>query len=457
MSALSGHWLPITGHLPSAPHSEQPIKLHPAPQPTFQHSIRPAQDTMQSTKAPSIPSHEGCLLRLADDDPFAVPANTHPSDSFQLDLENALSGAGLLAHGDSNFGHHATAALPGHSTRSDFTQTADLEQHELAMDEAISRQAASKPHSTPAQTAAEATKSASTEADSQLEGKDTAPQHAGSSTGVGYTDGEDMLGMVGLSATPASTADASHTNNHPLTGPKHVANHVHHLHHASASNHTSSPPAHPTCSIHKNLPIPGTDVAPADKDRCYPHPQIYMNNNYLNDSFYMLYHHDDIPTTHPHPAFTWGDIGRFARVSHRMRRKEPVTVTFVGGSVSSSYCQDPAVTCWVDPVAAWLKEHNPAVQIINNAVGGTTSRTTAECFDAMVGKDADLIFLEYSYNDRCVLCMASCMQCLCLSTVCHIFICLAGAYLQLLLQHALSGTVLPLPSCPLPLPLQVIL
>ena len=50
-----------------------------------------------------------------------------------------------------------------------------------------------------------------------------------------------------------------------------------------------------------------------------------------------------------------------------MRRKDPVRDT---------------------PVSAWLQKHNPAVQIINNAVGGTTSRTTAECFDAMVGKDA---------------------------------------------------------------------
>ena len=350
-----------------------------------------------------VPYHEGRLLRLADES-LQIPAN--PSDSFQLDLESALSGAGLLADGATLSGDHATAALPGHSNRSDFTQTADLEQHKLAMDEAISRKAASKPHSISAQ--AEAAKSMFSEGDSIFEGKDTASQHADNSTEVGHISGKDMLGMVGLSATTASTTDASHTNSHPVTHiPQHVANHTHLLHHKSAYNHTSSIPAHPTCSIHKDLPIPGTDITPADKDRCYTHPQMYKNNNYLNDSYYMLYHHDDIRTTHPHPAFTWGDIGRFARVSHKMRRKDPVTVTFVGGSVSSSYCQDSVVTCWVAPVSAWLKEHNPAVQIINNAVGGTTSRTTAECFDAMVGKDADLIFLEYSYNDRWAL--ASCL------------------------------------------------
>ena len=384
------------GHLPPVHHSEQPIKLQPAVQPTFQHSIRPGQDTILSTE---VPSHEGRLLQLADQ-PLQIPANTNLYDSFQQDLENALSGADLLADGvnlsgDDDSDHHATATLHGHS------KSADLEQHELAMDEAISRKAAGKPHLISAQAAVAAAESAFNEADSRSEGQDTAPQHADNSTGDSHITGKDMLGLVGLSADPASTTDASHTNSHPVTHmPKHVANHTHHLRHKAASNHTSSAPAHPTCSIHKDLPMPGTDIAPTDKNRCYTHPQMYKNNNYLNDSYYMLYHHDDIPTAHPHPAFTWGDIGRFAQVSHKMRRKDPVTVTFVGGSVSSSYCQDPVVTCWVAPVSAWLREHNPAVQIINNAVGGTTSRTTAECFDAMVGKDADLIFLEYSYNDR---------------------------------------------------------
>lgn len=396
----------LAGHLPSVHHSEQPIKLQPAAQPAFQHSIRPGQDTM-----PSIPSHDSRLLRMADDEPFKIQALSDPSHSFQLDLENALSGSDLLADGadllrDGNLDHHVKATLPGHSNRSDFTQAADLEQHELAMDEAISRKASSKSQSAPAQSAAEAAKSVSSKAD--FKGKVMTPQHVEHSEGIGHSSGEDMLGMVGLSAIPASSANTSHTNSHPVTdSPKHVANSTHHPHHDSASNHTNSSPAHPTCSIHNNLTLPGTDIAPADKDRCYTPPQIYKNNNYLNDSYYMLYHHDDMPITHPHPAFTWGDIARFARVAHKMRRKEPVTVTFVGGSVSSSYCQDPVVTCWVAPVSAWLKEHNPAVQIINNAVGGTTSRTTAECFDAMVGKDADLIFLEYSYNDRWAL--ASCL------------------------------------------------
>ena len=355
---------------------------------------------MMSAEVPSIPSHEGRLLRLADD-AFEAPPVAHPSDSFLLELDQAASASSASAlFTDHDLLYHTPAALPEHSKLSDFTQTADLKQHKLAMDEAISRKAAGKAYSSQGQSATAAAESSSSEAAATDE--DSSPQRVGDSEGMGHISDEDMLGMVGLSATPASPATpsptASHTDSHAVTEPSsHVANHTHRHHHDST--HANTPPAQPICPTHKDLPIPGMDIAPADKDRCYTHPHIYKNNNYLNDSNYMLYHHD-IPTIHPHPAFAWGDIARFAQVSHKMRRKEPVTVTFVGGSVSSSYCQNPSVTCWVAPVSAWLQEQNPAVQIINNAVGGTTSRTTAECFDAMVGKDADLIFLEYSYNDR---------------------------------------------------------
>lgn len=349
----------------------------------------------------SIPAHESRLLQLAD----AAPEAATVPNTFLLELDHAASGASALFT-DEDLLHHATAAVSGHSNRSDFTQTADLEQHDLAMDEAVraSNQAANNSHTPGAQAASDATASeASTTAASEGAAKDnqTGSEQLEDSQGVGYISGEEILGLVGLTGASDPTANASHTDSKALSdsssNSSYVANRTHK--HDPGVPSKSTPPATPVCAIHPDLPIPGMDIAPADKDRCYAHPHIYKNNNYLNDSYYMLYHHD-IPTIHPHPAFTWGDISRFAKVSRKMRRKEPVTVTFVGGSVSSSYCQNPSVTCWVAPVSAWLKELNPAVQIINNAVGGTTSRTTAECFNAMVGKEADLIFLEYSYNDR---------------------------------------------------------
>ena len=227
---------------------------------------------------------------------------------------------------------------------------------------------------------------------SSFEGKNPPQTESTSHSNAKDTSGVTTLQINKASAHHSTNASAQHS---------HAATHsMPHNSDSTAGHHyLNSPSGVFTCPVHRDLPLPGTDIMPAEKGRCYHHPPEYRNNNYLNDSFYMLYHHD-IPTSDLHPAFSWGDLGRFAHISHKMRRNEPVTVTFVGGSVSSSYCKNPSVTCWVAPVSDWLTQQNSEVKIINNAIGGTTSRTTAECFDAMVGKDADLVFLEYSYNDR---------------------------------------------------------
>lgn len=93
------------------------------------------------------------------------------------------------------------------------------------------------------------------------------------------------------------------------------------------------------CPPHLDLPMPGLDIAPADDSKCYTHPAEYVNKNFLNDSYYMVYHHDLMPSTEPHPAFTWGDISRFSHAMRKMKRGDPVKAVFVGGSVSSSYCR----------------------------------------------------------------------------------------------------------------------
>ena len=361
---------------------------------------------------PKPPSHEGRLLQLADN-PFTAPSFAHQPDSFLSELNHAASDmANFFTGGDLH--EHQTPATSGDSKWSDFTQSSDLKQYEQEVNEAISHAHAASANTAAAQSASDASaanaaKSAAGGDNIEANPKATDAQHVQGSEDIGFTAAADILGLIGLPANFSDQHESSsdhakhdsHTGSHESTHtPSHAATHMHH-HHNSDSTLTGSLPETPVCPIHQDLPIPGMDIAPADKDRCYPHPHIYKNHNYLNDSYYMLYHHD-IPTHRPHPAFTWGDLGRFAQVSHKMRRNEPVTVTFVGGSVSSSYCQNPSVTCWVAPVSDWLHQHNSAVQIINNAVGGTTSRTTSECFDAMVGKDADLIFLEYSYNDRWV-------------------------------------------------------
>ena len=40
------------------------------------------------------------------------------------------------------------------------------------------------------------------------------------------------------------------------------------------------------------------------------------------------------------------------------------------------------------------------VKIGNSAIGGITSSTAAQCFDAMVDPESDVVLIEFSLNDR---------------------------------------------------------
>ncbi len=60
--------------------------------------------------------------------------------------------------------------------------------------------------------------------------------------------------------------------------------------------------------------------------------------------------------------FTYGFLTSMARIEGKMKRKKPMSVTFIGGSVTAAYCKEPGIGCWVTPVSDWLMEQNPQVQ-----------------------------------------------------------------------------------------------
>ena len=82
--------------------------------------------------------------------------------------------------------------------------------------------------------------------------------------------------------------------------------------------------------------------------------------NSLNSTHYMLYHAEAPPEDMREP-FTFGFLTTMARIEGKMRRRKPVTVTIVGGSVTAAYCKEPGVGCWVMPVTEWLLQENPQV------------------------------------------------------------------------------------------------
>lgn len=86
----------------------------------------------------------------------------------------------------------------------------------------------------------------------------------------------------------------------------------------------------------------------------------WQYKNSLNSTHYMLYHAEAPPEDMRQP-FTFGFLTTMARIEGKMRRKKPVTVTILGGSVTAAYCKEPGVGCWVTPATEWLLQENPQV------------------------------------------------------------------------------------------------
>ena len=299
------------GQLPTLHSTQQPIKLQQTEQPMWHQTGRPRQEVVIG---PDFVPHEGRILRLVDD-VYQPPAATHHPDKAahqSVELLNDLDGAGLASAQSglftgSDLKEHEDISLAGDVwSRSQFTQTADLEPHNDALAQASTSQAsdltaaAASDHIMEpinefavdglnhASHAATIDSSAAASDYTMEAGNDAPiievidvintqdPQHMDESESIGYTEGKDILGLVGLTTEPTkehhhpnATAHSSHTGGHMHMGT--------HLHGDQGTLHPGNPPASPTCFIHKDLPIPGMDIAPADKDRCYAHPLEYTN------------------------------------------------------------------------------------------------------------------------------------------------------------------------------------
>lgn len=80
----------------------------------------------------------------------------------------------------------------------------------------------------------------------------------------------------------------------------------------------------------------------------------------MNNTHYMLYHGEQ-PSSQTYEPFYYGLLTTMARIEGKLRRKKPITVTFLGGSVTAAYCKEPGIGCWVTPVSDWLLEQDPQV------------------------------------------------------------------------------------------------
>ena len=307
----------FAGHLPTL-HStgQQPIRLQQPQQPAWHQPGRPRQELIIG---PEHVQHEG---RVLADDTFQPGPTTLRTDTSALQADSFLTDSSSDSPSEQSE-VFTGADLKEHDgdewSRSQFTQTADLIAHNKEQADALSKLASTDSDLEPSQEAfqlayksapeslghaadhsaaatvthdhiTEATNEAGSDplrhaaAYAGINSSDDSfdPHHMHASDSLGYSEGKDILGLLGLPADlikerhyPDSLPDDSKAAPHVLSHtPSHMSNHPHNDHNIL---HPGNPPASATCFIHQDLPIPGMDIAPADKDRCYAHPPEYKN------------------------------------------------------------------------------------------------------------------------------------------------------------------------------------
>ena len=113
-----------------------------------------------------------------------------------------------------------------------------------------------------------------------------------------------------------------------------------------------------TDSLIKTMPL--SPPPPADLFAAVNSNPTHQHKNSLNSTHYMLYHEEQ-PTQQKYEPYTYGFLTTMARIEGKMKRKKPMAVTFIGGSVTAAYCKEPGIGCWATPVSDWLMEENPQV------------------------------------------------------------------------------------------------
>ena len=248
--------------------------MQQAQQPAWYQPERPRQELIIE---PEYVQHEGRILRLADD------ALQPGAAALQLDLP-AHQASDLLQEpqdtraAPDNSELFTGADLKEHDgdawSRTQFTQTADLIEHNIQKLNALKEAASQESDSAGFDAASHAASSA----DVSSGGKSVDVPHMYASDSLSDPDSIDTLGMLGMSdelVQERHHPDKDQSTTHILSHtPSYMAVHPHSDHNVL---HPGNPPASPTCFVHPDLPIPGMDIAPAGRDRCYAQPPEYKH------------------------------------------------------------------------------------------------------------------------------------------------------------------------------------
>lgn len=98
-----------------------------------------------------------------------------------------------------------------------------------------------------------------------------------------------------------------------------------------------------------------------------------------------------------------GNRDRFHHVMERARKKEPLTIGFIGGSITQGSLSSTPFTCYAYRVFEWWKTYfqNENLTYINAGIGATTSQFgVARVESDLLSNAPDVVFAEFSVNDE---------------------------------------------------------
>ena len=99
----------------------------------------------------------------------------------------------------------------------------------------------------------------------------------------------------------------------------------------------------------------------------------------------------------------YGDPKRIRAVMQRAQEGKPVTLAFLGGSITQGYHASVHDNCYAKRIHSWWQERFPTSEAgyINAGIGGTTSQYGVARVDAdVMAYRPDLVFVEFSVNDE---------------------------------------------------------
>lgn len=97
-----------------------------------------------------------------------------------------------------------------------------------------------------------------------------------------------------------------------------------------------------------------------------------------------------------------GNIARFQTAFKKAQAKVPMTIGFIGGSITQGSLASTSKNCYAYHVFEWWKNKFPDTEFsyINAGIGATTSQFGVARVDSdLLSYEPDVVFLEFSVND----------------------------------------------------------